>query len=78
MFTSIIVSIIMMVVSMAIQYFLAKPASYDSPEAGTVEMTTAEEGATTYVLFGSSPIQGNCVWYGDVSSSAIKKKSGGK
>lgn len=45
-----------------------------APTVGTVDAPTAEEGRAIMVLFGTRWIkQTSIVWWGDVSSSAVKK-----
>lgn len=52
------------------------------PTAATFEdfeAPIAREGDPIPVVFGTREIKGmNCVWYGDLGVSAVKKKGGGK
>lgn len=70
----------LLVASLAASYFLMpRPQSQPSPMVGTITAPTAEEGREIPVLFGTRNITGpNVVWYGDVSTKAIKKKGGKK
>lgn len=50
-----------------------------SPQAGTFEAPTAEEGRSIPVLFGTRDITSvNVVWYGNTDTKAVKKKGGKK
>lgn len=68
------------VISAAASYFLApRPKGAPPPSVGEIKAPTAEEGREIPVLFGTRDIKGaNVVWYGDIRTSAIKKKGGKK
>ena len=68
------------VVSVGVSYFLApKPQSRPPAGLGEIKAPTAEEGREIPVLFGTRDIEGpNVVWYGDLRTTAIKKKGGKK
>lgn len=56
-----------------------KPESAPPPAVGEIDAPVAEEGKPIPVLFGTRVIKSpNCVWWGDVLISAIKKKGGKK
>lgn len=70
--------ILILVISLLVSYFLAptpqtqKPASLDD-----FDIPSADEGKELGVVFGTVWIKSsNCLWYGDLKSTAIK--SGGK
>lgn len=69
--------IVVFIAAFAIAYAtMPKP---QAPELGTVDGPTAEEGRSIPVLFGTRWIkQANIVWYGDISTTAVKKKGGKK
>jgi hypothetical protein len=55
-----------------------KPPKPDTPQPGNIEAPVASEGQPIPVLFGTRVIrQPNCVWYGDVMTTEIRKSSGG-
>lgn len=57
---------------------MPKPQSRPPAGLGGLQVPTAKEGGSIPVLFGTRELKGpNCVWYGDLSTSAVKK-SGGK
>lgn len=64
--------IVVFIVAFAIAYAtMPKP---QNAQLGTVEGPTAEAGRSIPVLFGTQWIkQSNVVWYGDISSVAVKK-----
>jgi len=68
-------AVVMSVVSYAIQIAMApKP---DKPKAGQLDVPTADSGGPIPVVFGTNIIkQSNVVWFGDASTTAIKKKGG--
>lgn len=48
-------------------------------EPGTLSVTTVDASSPVPVLFGTRVLSGaNCVWWGDVGTTAIKSKGGGK
>lgn len=77
MFLQLVYSLVMMVVSYAIQAALApKP---QQPTAGSLEVPTPAAGATVPVLFGTNIVKSaNIIWYGDASVEAVKSKGGKK
>lgn len=47
-------------------------------DSGSWTKPSAEEGKTIPIVLGTCRLRGpNCLWFGDVSSKSIKKKSGG-
>lgn len=79
MFTQLLVSLVLMIVSAALQAAAAPKNQPKTPEAGKLDAPTAEEGGTIPVIFGTCIVkQSNVVWYGDSSTQAIKSKGGGK
>lgn len=76
----ILIQIAIMIVSAVLSYALTpkpkppKPASLDD-----FDLPTAEEGREIPVVFGEVWVKGpNVIWYGDLSSRAIRTKSGKK
>lgn len=72
--------IILFVASLVISYAL-RPKPQNIPPAGMGEINapTASVGREIPVLFGTRKLQGpNVVWYGDLRTSAVKKKGGKK
>ena len=68
------------IVSLVVSYSMA-PMPQAAPPAGFNELKvpTAEEGGEIPVLFGTRDLLApNVVWYGDFSSTAIRKKGGKK
>lgn len=68
--------VVAIVVGVALQ-----PKAQSVPPAGLgdFKVPTAEEGREIPVLFGTRDMEGpNIVWYGDLSTVAIKKKGGKK
>lgn len=43
-----------------------------------VEASTVDASSPVPVLFGSRKMTANCVWWGDVGTTPIQTKSGGK
>ena len=68
------------IVALVASYALMpKPQSQPPPGIGSVTAPTAEEGREIPVLFGTRDMDGpNVVWYGDIKTVPIKKRSGGK
>jgi hypothetical protein len=57
------------------------PGPKNAPAMSLDDITapTAEEGREIPVLFGTRDIKGpNVVWYGDLKTTAVKKKGGKK
>lgn len=67
----------LLLLSTAITYLTRPKTSISGLKAGTIEAATAEEGTETFVIFGTRPVEGNVLWYGDKRTVAVKK-SGGK
>lgn len=77
MWVQLIVSLVMMVVSSALQ--AATQPKPKAPEPGKLDAPIADEGATIPVPFGTNIIKAsNCVWYGDSRTEPIKSSGGGK
>ena len=75
-FTALVVLAAALVVSVALA---PKPPAPKPPELSDLQAPTAEEGRAIPVVFGDAWIKGsNVVWYGDLRSTAITKKSGKK
>ena len=75
MFVQIVVSLVMMVISMALTPS-ANSAVKDA-EPGNLDVPTADEGGDIVVVFGTCIIKSpNVVWYGDSRTQAIKSKGG--
>ena len=68
------------VVSLLLAVALApRPEQTPGPVAGQQKTPEAEEGRPIPVLFGTREIKSpQVMWYGDVSTKAIKKKGGKK
>ncbi len=68
-------AVVMSALSYAIQAATApKP---EAPKAGQLDIPTAEVGRPVPVPFGTNIIkQSNVVWFGDASTTPIKKKAG--
>ncbi len=71
---------IVLVVTTAISIALApKPPTPKPATLSDFDVPTAEEGRPIPVVFGTKVIRGaNVVWYGDLSTQAIRKKGGKK
>lgn len=77
MWVQLIIAVIMMIVSYAIQIMMQKPQK--DPTAGTFDIPTAEEGGSIPVPFGRVRAKKpNVIWSGDLRSTPIRKKSGKK
>lgn len=78
MVANIVVYLVVMVISAAVSYAL-RPKPQD-PKAARLEdfdVPTAEEGRPIPVIFGTAWCKSpNVLWYGDLGTEAIKKKSG--
>lgn len=71
--------IVVFIVALVISYAMMPKSEPQNSKPGNVDSPTAEEGGDVPVLFGTRTIQRqNIVWYGDVSTQAIKKKGGKK
>lgn len=77
MWPMVVVWVVMLVVGYAM---MAKAGqNQPSPGVGEVNAPTAEEGREIPVLFGTRDLSApNVVWYGDVKTSAVRKKGGKK
>lgn len=70
--------VVLLVVIIIAILFMPKPKTSE-PSKQDFEATTASEGEAIPVVFGTVDISApNLVWYGDVTVTAIRKKSGGK
>lgn len=77
MWTQIVVSLVMMVVSYMLQ--AAAQPKPQTPEAGKLDVPTAQEGDSIPVVFGTVLIKkSNVVWYGDARAEPIYSSGGGK
>ena len=72
--------IALFVVMMIVSVLLApKPETIPPAGLNEIDVPTAEIGREIPVLFGTRDIKGaNVVWYGDLSTSPIRKKGGKK
>jgi hypothetical protein len=72
------IAIVLFLVSTAISILLApKPPRPAAATLADFDFPTAEEGRPIPVVFGTRYVTGpNVLWYGDLSSKAIRKKSG--
>jgi hypothetical protein len=65
-----------------VSYFLFRPKGQEQAQVtpGELETTTVDASSPVPVLFGTRLIStANCVWYGDVATTAIRNCSkGGK
>ncbi len=77
MFAQIIVSVVMMIISAALQAAMApKP---EAPKPGKLDVPVADEGRNNRVAFGTNiDKSANIIWYGDARTKAIKKRGGKK
>lgn len=77
MWMQLLVSLVMMVISSALQAAAAPKAQAQEPEAGKLDVPTAEEGGAIPVVFGTCIIKtSNVVWYGDAKTTPIKQSAG--
>lgn len=69
-----------MLVFTAIAYLLMPPpkkSRTQTPAAGEVSVTTAQEGLEIPVIFGTVWLEGtSVVWYGDVTNTPIRYNDG--
>ena len=78
MWTQLVVAVIMMVVSAALTAMTAKTPTQTTPEAGKLDVPTAEEGVSVAVVFGTVVRKtSNIAWYGDASTQEIRSSGGG-
>ena len=74
-----IIYAILFVISIAAYVRAGKAANQDTQStAGDLQVTTAEEGKTIPVVFGTCWRGHNVVQYGDITSNAVKAKGGKK
>lgn len=70
---------VMLVVSYALQSLITPKIRQENPEAGKLEVPTAEEGGSIPVCFGTNLIKdSNVIWYGDSKTTPIYTEGGGK
>ena len=68
-------------IGLTILSYLLRPkaAAQTTPTPGELEGTTVDAASPVPVLFGTREISNtNCVWYGDVKTTAIKSCGSGK
>lgn len=71
--------LIMWVVTTVLSSLLAPKPKTTTPQPGDVDAPLATADSPIPVLFGTRTIkQPNCVWFGDVRTTPIKVKGGGK
>lgn len=68
---------VVLILSVAAYTMARKANQNNEATAGDFEATTAKEGETIPVVFGTVWKGSNVVWYGDVSTEAVRA-SGGK
>jgi hypothetical protein len=73
-------ALVVLVVAAVISYALApKPPTQPPPALEDFTVPTAEEGRPVPVVFGEVWITGsNVLWYGDLSTTPIRRSGGGK
>lgn len=78
MWPQLAVSFLMMVISSALQSMgRQQPELPKGPEAGKLDIPSAEEGGSIPVIFGTVIVKkSNVVWYGDADTTPIKQSSG--
>jgi hypothetical protein len=71
--------LIVWVVTAVLSALLAPRPKTTTPKPGQVEAPVAASDGAIPVLFGTRMIkQPNCVWFGDVRTTPIRVKGGGK
>ena len=71
--------VVVFVVALVVAYAMTPKPDSQNAKVDTITAPTADEGREIPVLFGTRDIkQSNVVWYGDIKTVAIRKKSGGK
>jgi hypothetical protein len=72
--------LIVLVIAAVVSYALApKPPQPTPPAIDDITVPVAEDGKPVPVVFGEVWITGaNVLWYGDLSTTAIRKSSGKK
>lgn len=79
MWQQLIISFVLMVISSMLQAAAMKKVEQKVPEAGKLDIPSAEEGGSIPVIFGTVMTKNsNVVWYGDPNTTPIKSKGGGK
>lgn len=79
MWPELVTAFVMMIVSNALQSIGLKKVEQKTPEAGKLDIPTAEEGGSIPVIFGTCMVKSsNVVWYGDSDTKPIKSGGGGK
>lgn len=77
MWVQILVSLVMMVISSALQPRAQN--TQKTPEAGNLDVPSADEGGSVKVIFGTCMTKNsNVTWYGDAGTTPIKSSGGGK
>lgn len=62
-----------------LSYLLTPKTTTSTTSASDMEATSVDSASPVPVLFGTRLMtQTNCVWYGDIKTTAIKSDSGGK
>jgi len=71
--------LIVWVITTVLSSLLAPKPKTTTPQPGDVDAPIAATDSPIPVLFGTRMItQPNCVWFGDVRTTPIKTKGGGK
>lgn len=78
MVSNFVVYLIVMIISAVVSYAMRpKPVLPDAAKLDDFDVPTAEEGRPIPVIFGTVWLGApNVIWYGDLATSAIKKKAG--
>lgn len=77
MWSQLIVALIMMVVSTALQSAATPRVKQADTEPGKLDIPSPDEGKSIPVVFGTCIIKdANVAWYGDPSTTPIKQSSG--
>lgn len=74
----IVYGITMFIIAAAAVIMASRKGKTSDSTADDFEATTADEGATIPVVFGTCWLGQNVVWYGKVETSAVKSSSGKK
>lgn len=76
MWVQLAIAVAMMVISYAMTASMNQSMK---PEAGSLDIPTAEEGGNVPVVFGENLLKNtNVIWYGDPKITKIKSKGGKK
>ena len=70
-----IIAIVVTVISSIYTYIMARKSQKSTLTAGTLESTTADEGNSIPVIFGTVDVAPNVVAFEAGTPTAIKKKS---